>query len=294
MAAFHAAADIPVPGDHPAVPPQSDVRNFMAMMVEGQRQQLIAQQQQQQLQQQQHSQFLQIMQHFSDNPIGGQVPSDRSQQSFNVGTVPSIKQSLDERYFRRINKFDNKESTWKEWRVHFSAAVREASPELHRLLMKAEAMEEHCTLEMIAKEGPEWVNLAASLFGKLLSFTTGVAFSLVDNAPEEQNGLEAWRLLSRRFNPATAQKCVQLITNLVTMKVTKNDEVLSAMVKWEAMIGTLSRDHKEVFSEKIRTALLVRTLPDKLQDRVHEQLDRLTTYKAVYDKIVSLVQSSTK
>jgi hypothetical protein len=167
--AVYNAADVPVPGDPAAAAaPQSDVRNFMAMMVEGQRQKHAAQLQQQQQQQQQHQQFLQIMQHFSDNMVGGQVPSDRaSERKFNDGYVPLVKQSLDERYFRRINKFDNKESTWKEWRVHFSAAVREASPELHSLLLKAEAMEEHCTLEMIAKEGPEWANLSASLFGKL-------------------------------------------------------------------------------------------------------------------------------
>ncbi len=78
------------------------------------------------------------------------------------------------------------------------------------------------------------------------------------------------------------------------MKITKNEEVLSALVRWEAMISTLARDHKEVLSERVRTALLVRILPDKLQGRVHEQLDRLTTYKSVYDKVVSLAQSSAK
>ncbi len=136
MAAFN-AADVPVPGD-PA-PPQSDVRNFMAMMVEGQRQQHAAQLQQPQ--QQRDQQFLQIMQHFSGNMAGGQVPSGRaSEGKFDGGYVPSVKQFLDERYFRRINKFDNKESTWKEWRGHFVSAVREASPELQPLMVKAEAL----------------------------------------------------------------------------------------------------------------------------------------------------------
>ena len=60
------------------------------------------------------------------------------------------------------------------------------------------------------------------------------------------------------------------------------------------MVGTLARDHKEVLSEKMKVSLMVRILPQALQERVYEQLDRLTSYKEVYDKVVSLVQSSSK
>ena len=72
----------------------------------------------------QHNLYM-VMQHFADNVAGGQVPSSNFRQG-DGGQVPSVKQYLDERCFRRINKFDNKESSWKEWRVHFQAAVRES------------------------------------------------------------------------------------------------------------------------------------------------------------------------
>lgn len=56
----------------------------------------------------------------------------------------------------------------------------------------------------------------------------------------------------------------------------------------------LARDHKEVLSEKMRSALMISVLPGLLQDRIAEYLDRLTTYNEVHDKVVSLIQSSSK
>ena len=59
-------------------------------------------------------------------------------------------------------------------------------------------------------------------------------------------------------------------------------------------MAMLARDHKETLSEKLRIAFMIRMLPQSLQDRVQEHLDRLTTYQEVHDKVVSLVQSSSK
>ena len=56
----------------------------------------------------------------------------------------------------------------------------------------------------------------------------------------------------------------------------------------------LARDHKEVLSEKMQVAQLVKILPNALQERVNEHLDRQTTYKDVHANIINLVQSSSK
>ncbi len=161
-------------------------------------------------------------------------------------------------------------------------------------MAKAESVTVPITSGQLLSIDERCPNLAASLFNKLLSFTTGVSSALVESASHKHNGMEAWRILSRRFNPATPQKCVQLMTSIVTMKVSHNNEVLHSLLKWETMIASLARDYKETPSEKMKVALMVRILPQSLQERIHEHLDRLTSYKEVYDKVVSLVQSSSK
>ena len=49
--------------------------------------------------------------------------------------------------------------------------------------------------------------------------------------------------------------------------------------------------HSEKLSPKIRRALLLNILPNVLQSRLLEHLDRLTDYAQVRGKAVSLVQS---
>ena len=57
------------------------------------------------------------------------------------------------------------------------------------------------------------------------------------------------------------------------------------------MLLALERDHSEKLSPKIRRALLPNILPNVLQSRLLEHLDRLTDYAQVREKVVSLVQS---
>jgi len=57
------------------------------------------------------------------------------------------------------------------------------------------------------------------------------------------------------------------------------------------MLLSLERDHSETLSSKIRRALLLNILPNALQSRLLEHLDRLTDYAQVRENVVSLVQS---
>ena len=109
--------------------------------------------------------------------------------------------------------------------------------------------------------------------------------------------MAVWKLgvfYRRRYNPRTHSRCVQLVNSIINYKVHRVEDVLSSLVRWESLIAVLARDHKEVLSEKMRVALLVKILPNALQERVNEHLDRLTTYTDVHAKIINLAQSSSK
>ncbi len=157
-------------------------------------------------------------------------------------------------------------------------------------MAQVEGVSEPISAEKLLTIDDKRPSLSASLLNELLSFTTGTSFALFESASEQQNGIEAWRLLSKRFNLAAPQECVQLMSSIVTMKISHNNEILSSLLQWEAMVGSLARDHKEILSERIKVALMVRILPQAPQERVHEQLDRLTSYKEVSGPVVSQVR----
>ena len=110
----------------------------------------------------------------------------------------------------------------------------------------------------------------------------------------EGNGIEAWRLLSQKYNPRTHSRCLQLVRSISNFRVPRMDDVLTGLVRWEAPVAMPARDHKEVLSEKLRTALMISILPQTLQERAVEHFDRLTTYNDVHAKIIGLVQASSR
>ena len=98
---------------------------------------------------------------------------------------------LDDRNFKRIEKFNNKRDSWKEWRLHFTTCVRECDTSFADYIWGIEKRtDEICLLTM----DPTQSQLAAALYSRLISVTTGEAFRMVEMA--KGNGVEAWRLLT--------------------------------------------------------------------------------------------------
>ena len=213
--------------------------------------------------------------------------------------LPAVQSSnfkaLDERHFRRLQKFENKQEAWKEWRTHFLTSVRESSPITAEVMERAELADVAITADEVLKANnayQEALDLQHVIHARLVALTTGVSFTIVESSAG--SGLEAWRLLAQKYNPRTHSRCVQLVNSIINYKIHRIDDVLTGLVRWESMVAMLARDHKEVLSEKMQVALLVKILPNTLQERVNEHLDRLVTYKDVHAKIVNLIQSSSK
>ena len=193
---------------------------------------------------------------------------------------------LDERAFRRVEKFTDKREELTEWRAQVLNAVRECDKTFADNLLEFEKKEEPITdLNFTSVQQ----QLSATLGSRLIGLTGKEAFAIVRST--EGQGVEAWRQLGMRFDPQTDARFALLIIALVTYKIGAKQDVQSGLIKWEAMLLSLERDHSEKLSANIRRALLLNILPSAFQARILEHLDRLTDYAQVREKVVSLVQS---
>ena len=103
---------------------------------------------------------------------------------------------LDERAFRRMDKFSNKKSDWKEWRTQLLTAIRECDTTFATALVayeKSEGPIENLGLSPTSQQ------LSATLQSRLISVTAKETFAIVDATQGE--GIEAWRQLVKRFDP---------------------------------------------------------------------------------------------
>ena len=141
---------------------------------------------------------------------------------------------LDERSFRRIKEFANRREDWKEWEMHVASAVRECDTSFADYMWTLEKMEDE---EVgIIQLGPTYTQLSAALYSRLIGVTTKEAFRIVEMIAGSV--CEAWRLLSRRYDPQTDARLTSLIQAIVGHKI-KGKDVQAGLVQWESQVLAL-------------------------------------------------------
>ena len=158
---------------------------------------------------------------------------------------------LDEKYFRSVGKFDNNRSSWKEWRSHFLNAIRECDVGFTTVVEVNETSEEPIDIVPL---NPTETQLATNMYNRLTACTSGLAFQIVESVPD-YNGLEAWRLLAKQFDPKTDARLTNLVMSIIGHKI-KGKNVQAGLIAWEGWLLQLQRDHHEDLSEKIKRAFL--------------------------------------
>ena len=107
-------------------------------------------------------------------------------------TSGSLQNRLDERCFRRLDRFSNKCDDWKECRLHFLTVIGECNAKFSTFLKENERKEDIVDTDLDISL--EFVELSAQLQLRLINLTTKTALGIVEST--QTNGCEACRLLS--------------------------------------------------------------------------------------------------
>ena len=200
--------------------------------------------------------------------------------------------SLNERRFRDVGKFSGDEGTWSECSPKFRATIKECDVALFQALESAGESEIEVTkahVESISMDRP--LEKSAVLYNRLIRLHCGPALMLHQSAVEE-NGLEAWRLLRKRYDPKTTSRNLQLWLKIMNFaKVRKSQDVFVQVNRWESWVNTLKRDYQQDVAEKARVGLLIMMAPDELPGTFFEHADRLQNCAQVKEKKVMMLDA---
>jgi hypothetical protein len=104
------------------------------------------------------------------------------------------------------------------------------------------------------------------VYNRLIPYLSGGALAIHQSVPEEC-GHEVWRLLHKRFNPTTPMRGIQMMLRVMNPgRVPKGQDVQTFISKWEGQVNALERDCKEKVSDRMKIGILIRMMPDDLQD----------------------------
>ena len=204
---------------------------------------------------------------------------------------------LEEKYFRRIEKYSGDSSKWQEWLFGVCVAVGAVSPEC--VVAMEHAIREAGTLRDVAKLGELLdqevkAKFGAELFGVLCSLTGGEANVVVRSVIQKGAGycgFAALCMLSQRFNPKTPARVLQFLTTILNPAPVKDVRLLErAVEEWEIKVGKLKVEFDEEFSDTIKVAIITGMIPRDLQDMVFQlgHAGQSLKYRDVRDKVMSI------
>ena len=150
-----------------------------------------------------------------------------------------------------------------------------------------EVTKEH--VESISVDRP--LEKSAMLCNRLIHLLGGPAL-MFHQSVVLGSGLEAWRLLRKRYDPKTTLRNLQLWLKIMNPgKVKKSQDFLVQVNRWESWVNTLKRDYQQDVAETSRVGLLIMMAPDELQWTILEHADRLQNYVQVKENMVMLLDA---
>ena len=140
-------------------------------------------------------------------------------------------EGLWERRFRELGNFSGSEEEWEEFGLKFCAVVKETEPELFKAMRWEEAEEKDITEDSIQDnwDKEQAFRMTTMLYNRLIHHLKGAALTI-------HQGLEVWRRLSRRYNPMTPMREMQIMLKvMLPPKIGKNQDVHTQVNKWESL-----------------------------------------------------------
>ena len=159
--------------------------------------------------------------------------------------------------------FRGEEAAWADWAFKFKAYVGACSAHTAQLLEEAE----------LAAHAVEWTPLDPPTAQEdqllrylLVMLTESAALQLVRQHPG--SGVEAFRALSRRYNPRSQARSLTMLTEILNFEFSLNgglEEVQDRIVEWERRIAEYEGITEDRLSPAVRCAVLTARLPHEVK-----------------------------
>ncbi len=202
---------------------------------------------------------------------------------------------LDEKYFRRMDKFGGKPELWNEWFFNFSTAIGQVGDKALWDAIEQVVKKDFNNLDVVSMEslvGKDYYDkYSGELFSVLVGLTEGEANSVVRGVctlTGERCGFTAIKALGERFNPKTPARFLMQLMDILKPGVVKDARGLAKLVEdWEGKISKWEREWEELLSEKVKVALFLTMIPQDFQDVIFQNATSPDfKYKEIRDKVM--------
>jgi hypothetical protein len=189
------------------------------------------------------------------------------------------------------------EAEWMEWHLKVNNFVSATFPEAKSALELCGEHEQQLTedqLDLLFGDPDsqdhlaEWQPLGLSLMTVLVSLTSGEPLDIVRGCT---NGWEAWRRLTRRYDPTTGGRRRNLLQAILKPERASMDTLSHKLEQWEELVRQYERRRdangdKKVLDDDIKCSVLEDLVPQELATHLRMNRSRLGTYDLMRSELM--------
>ena len=127
-------------------------------------------------------------------------------------------------------------------------------------------------------------SLSHQLYSVLAMLTDGEASNIVQNVANS-NGFEAWRVLSKQYDPAGYLRKRTVLSSILRPGGFDINELKSAIAKWETKIRVYDRKQAttcgSMIQDDIKASSLLELCKGKLKEHLELNFSRIKTYEEI-------------
>ncbi|CAE7515888.1 unnamed protein product [Symbiodinium natans] len=202
--------------------------------------------------------------------------------------------------------FSGESEQFLPWRHRMSSYVCSIHHDLQEVLEWLEEREKPFSSEELdtafgekaleADRVPRLQEKSRELANALQMVTSKEPFTIVCNC--QNNGFEAWRRLTRRYDPATASRKRTMLRAIISPQKQKLENLPQAIEEWADAVRTYekrkdSAGRRTTLADEIKMAALEAMLPQELESHIQLNQSRFSTYDDVLDEVTRFIEYKT-
>jgi len=207
-------------------------------------------------------------------PSPGQFPHGNMNPGYNPSNPDQNKRvTLDEKYFRRCEKFDGDTFKFRAWLFDLLVAIGQIDGTLYDSLkdMLYRARDEE--FDPASYEGVNhqlYEKYKSELYGVVVSLTVGEAKSVVRGISESGNnndGFKALVVLQCRYDKKTKANLLRTFLDVTNPPGIKGvNTIIKSIHAWESKVSVLKSRYDHTLDKDLKIAILVGMMPQEYQD----------------------------
>ena len=192
---------------------------------------------------------------------------------------------IDTKGIGKPKQFASKVADWADFAFKYLNFAGSAFPEVKKLTswaqMEVAPIEDYAEADLVASNAE---HVSMQIYLSISQLIEGEALDIVRNVGDD-NGLEAWRRLCKRFDPQTVSRRRSAMTSILNPGKATMAVLGSHIEKWEEKVRGYEKRTTKSIDDDIKARVLTEMCPDKLMEHAHLNQMRLTTYLQVRDEI---------